>query len=110
MTSYRTAPALALLALALGTTAPAAAQTFRTDDPVLRQMWVEGMERSRAERYAQVLMDSIGPRLTGTPEKQAGHDWLVGMPSMNRISSHVEGMSWIISRPGHWSSVCPCSA
>lgn len=57
--------------------APLEAQTFPTDDPVIRALWAEGMERSQVEPLAQVLMDSIGPRLTGTPEKQAGHDWLV---------------------------------
>jgi carboxypeptidase Q len=58
-------------------TAPLGAQAFPTDDPVIRALWTEGMERSQVERLAQVLMDSIGPRLTGTPEKDAGHDWLV---------------------------------
>jgi carboxypeptidase Q len=57
--------------------APAAAQTFPTNDPVIRALWSEGMERSQVERLAQVLMDSIGPRLTGTPQKDAAHDWLV---------------------------------
>jgi carboxypeptidase Q len=62
---------LALMATPLG------AQTFPTEDPVIRALWAEGTVRSQVERLAQVLMDSIGPRLTGTPEKQAGHDWLV---------------------------------
>ena len=43
----------------------ASSQTFPSDDPVIRQMWVEGMEQSQTERLAQVLMDSIGPRLAG---------------------------------------------
>lgn len=54
-----------------------AAQTFRTDDPVIKQMWVEGMERSQTERLAQVLLDSIGPRLSGTANYQAAVDWLL---------------------------------
>ncbi len=68
-------PAWAAMLFLLG--APVGAQTFPTDDPVIRAIWDEGMERSRVEGLAQVLTDSIGPRLTGTPEKQAGHDWLV---------------------------------
>jgi hypothetical protein len=56
---------------------PAAAQTFRTDTPVLRRIWEEGMVRSRAERSAQALMDSIGPRLSGTAGYTAATDWLV---------------------------------
>jgi carboxypeptidase Q len=65
------------LAVVILLAAPAGAQTFPTDDPVIRAMWAEGVERSQVERLAQVLMDSIGPRLTGTPEKDASHDWLV---------------------------------
>jgi carboxypeptidase Q len=68
-------PLVAVLTVWLA--APLGAQTFPTDDPVIRALWAEGMERSRVERLAQVLMDSIGPRLQGTPENAAGHDWLV---------------------------------
>lgn len=65
----------ALVAIA-GVTA-AEAQTFRSDDPVIRRMWQEGMEQSQAERLAQVLMDSIGPRLSGSPGFDAAGDWLM---------------------------------
>ena len=58
---------------------PAGAQSFRADDPVLRQMWTEGMERSQTEPLAQVLMDSIGPRLSGSPGYDASADWLVSL-------------------------------
>src|SRR5687767_2556720 len=68
----RTAGLVALLAAP--TLAPA--QTFRTEDPVLRRMWTEGMERSQTERLAQVLVDSIGPRLSGTAGYTAAGDWL----------------------------------
>jgi hypothetical protein len=34
------------------------------------------MERSQAERFAQVLMDSIGPRLSGTSGFAAAVEWL----------------------------------
>jgi hypothetical protein len=53
------------------------AQTFRTDDPVIRSMWEAGMENSQTERLAQILMDSIGPRLAGSQELVAAQDWLV---------------------------------
>ncbi len=59
------------------TAASAAAQTFTTDDPVLRNIWVEGMENSHAYRLAQTLLDSVGPRLTGSPRMEAGNEWLV---------------------------------
>ncbi len=71
----RAAPCLLALAFPLSA---APAQTFRSDDPVLQRMWVEGMEHSQTERLAQVLMDSIGPRLSGSPGFHAAVDWLVG--------------------------------
>jgi len=54
-----------------------AAQTFRTEDPVLRAIWMEGMERSQTEPLAQALIDSIGPRLSGTPGYDASVDWIL---------------------------------
>ena len=56
---------------------PLAAQTLATDDPTLRRIWDEGMNRSQAMKLIQVLTDSIGPRLTGTPGIKRGNDWLV---------------------------------
>ena len=55
----------------------APAQTFRTDDPIIRRMWSEGIEHSQTERLAQALMDSIGPRLSGSPGFTAAADWLL---------------------------------
>ncbi|NUP54254.1 MAG: peptidase M28, partial [Gemmatimonadaceae bacterium] len=66
-------PLLALVAAPL----VAHAQTFATADPVLRRIWTLGMDSSRTYDLAQTLMDSIGPRLTGTPQQKAGNDWLV---------------------------------
>jgi len=68
----------ALLFVVLGLAATGGqAQTFRSDDSVIRAMWAEGMERSQTERLAQVLLDSIGPRLSGTPNYQAAVDWVL---------------------------------
>jgi carboxypeptidase Q len=64
-------------ALATALAASSAAQTFPTQDPVLRRMWTLGMDSSQTYRLAQVLLDSIGPRLTGTPRMRAGNEWLV---------------------------------
>jgi hypothetical protein len=56
------------------------AQTFPTADPVIKRMWAEGMaERSQAYRLAQVLLDSIGPRLTGSPGHRNAMDWALKM-------------------------------
>src|SRR5688500_11938974 len=65
-----------LLLLAAGA-GSATAQTSRNDDPVIRRMWDEGMNKSQAGALAQVLMDSIGPRLAGSPGFDAATAWLV---------------------------------
>jgi hypothetical protein len=57
---------------------PLAAQTFfPTDDPVIKRIWALGMDSSHTERLAQALLDSVGPRLTGTAGQKNGNDWLV---------------------------------
>jgi len=65
---------IALLSL---TASVAAAQTYTTSDQTIRQIWAEGMNSSQAYKLAQILSDSIGPRLTGTPGIKRGNDWLV---------------------------------
>ncbi|NNK63045.1 MAG: M20/M25/M40 family metallo-hydrolase [Gemmatimonadetes bacterium] len=78
-------PALAtaaLLAAATSALVPgaAAAQTFPSDDAVIRQIWELGMgAASQVEPLAQVLLDSIGPRLSGSPGQQEANDWLAGV-------------------------------
>src|SRR5947209_19662440 len=52
------------------------AQDNPTGDPVVQRIYDEGMRRSQASKLAQVLMDSIGPRLTGSPANRAANDWL----------------------------------
>ena len=69
--------ALGALTAALALVAPARAQTFPTADRVLARIWTLGMDSSHTYTLAQPLMDSIGPRLTGTPQQKAGNDWLV---------------------------------
>ena len=61
---------------ALTWSAPLRAQNFPTDDPVLRSIWSEGMTRSQAMSFIQILSDSLGPRLTGTPGSVASQDWI----------------------------------
>ena len=70
----RIAPSL-LLALVASTSLPA--QDVPTNDPVIRRIYEEGMRNSQASRLGQTLMDSIGPRLTGSPQNRAANDWLV---------------------------------
>ncbi len=53
------------------------AGAFPTSDPVLQRIWAQGMDSSHTERLAQVLFDSIGPRLTGSPGYAAAGDWVM---------------------------------
>jgi hypothetical protein len=68
---------LAVPVLILSAFPPVLGQTFPTDDPVIESIWREGMENSQTPRLAQALMDSIGPRLAGSPEFDAAGDWLL---------------------------------
>src|SRR5208283_3597577 len=56
---------------------PVVAQSFVSDDPVIRRIWAIGMDSSETMRLSQALFDSIGPRLTGSPDLKRGNDWLV---------------------------------
>jgi carboxypeptidase Q len=90
--SRPSAAAFALAAAAVGALACAPAlqaQTFPTADPVIKRMWALGMDSSRVQSLAQVLLDSLGPRLSGTPLQKNANDWLVktyeswGIPARN---------------------------
>jgi carboxypeptidase Q len=70
--------------------AAAASQTFRSNDPVLRQMWNEGMVQSQAAKLAQVLMDSIGPRLSGTAGYASAGEWLQKTYAQWNVTSRKE--------------------
>lgn len=65
------------------------AQTFPTNDPIIKRIWSIGMDSSQTYHLAEVLFDSIGPRLTGTPNLKGANDWLVttykswGIPARN---------------------------
>ncbi len=68
--------ALLTCALALAA-APVDAQRFATSDPVLRSIWSEGMDNSHFPELSQVLLDEIGPRLTGSPGSERAQAWAV---------------------------------
>ncbi|MCG6954958.1 MAG: M20/M25/M40 family metallo-hydrolase [Gemmatimonadetes bacterium] len=48
---------------------------FPVDDPVIKAIWDEGMDHSQIYNLAQTLADSIGPRLPGSPQFDAGAAW-----------------------------------
>jgi len=52
-------------------------QTIPVEDPVLRRLWSLGIDSSHVYELAQPLLDSIGPRLTGSPSIGSGNEWLV---------------------------------
>lgn len=56
--------------------APASAQVATTD-AVLEAIDQEAMQNSQVRALMQPLLDSIGPRLTGSPYMQAANDWAV---------------------------------
>jgi carboxypeptidase Q len=70
---------LFITAALVSSSVPAAAQTFRTDDPVIRRIWTLGMDSSRVEPLAQALVDSIGQRLSGTVGFQNSVEWVSAM-------------------------------
>ena len=83
--------ALITALLAVAVAVPAHAQTFPTNDPVIRAMWAEGMgPGSQAYPLAQVLMDSIGPRLTNTPGHVSSMDWLLKLYSSWGVPARKE--------------------
>jgi carboxypeptidase Q len=53
----------------------AVGQSLATDDPVLSQIWEEGMNNSSFESLSQALLDSIGPRLTASPGLERAQEW-----------------------------------
>lgn len=53
------------------------ALAFPTDDPVLKRIWAIGMDSSHVKQLSQVLFDSIGPRLMGSPATKRAEEWLV---------------------------------
>jgi len=82
--------ALALVALAAS---PALAQEadFPTGDPVIQAMWAQGMtDASQVESLAQALLDSIGPRLAGSPGNDAANDWVRSMYDLWGIENRAE--------------------
>lgn len=66
-----------LLALLIVGGSAAHAQSFPTDDPIIKRIWSLGMDSSQTPHLAEVLFDSVGPRLTGTPDLKRANDWLV---------------------------------
>src|SRR5688572_8225308 len=66
------------------------AQTFPVDNATLRRIWAVGMDSSHTVPLAQALLDSVGPRLTGTPGHNAGNEWIARMYRSWGIDANIE--------------------
>ncbi|MXX56134.1 MAG: peptidase M28, partial [Gemmatimonadetes bacterium] len=76
--------------LLAASTRAAAAQSYPSDDPVIRAIWEEGVERSQVHELGQVMMDSIGPRLTGSPAMAGANDWALAKYAEWGIEAYKE--------------------
>jgi len=63
---------------------------FAVDDPVLRRIWAIGNDSSRLPRLAEVLFDSLGPRLTASPGMTAAQNWLIATYNSWGITARKE--------------------
>jgi len=59
-------------------------------DSMIQKIWEEGMQRSQVATLSQQLMDSIGPRLTGSPNMNRGQDWLLATYKQWGVSAKKE--------------------
>jgi carboxypeptidase Q len=62
----------------------------QAEDPVISAIQVEARDRSQAGMLAQTLLDSIGPRLTGSPEQRRAIDWAVARFRQWDIAARAE--------------------
>ncbi len=86
------------------------AQTFPTGDTVISRIWSEAMEHSQVYPLAQALLDSIGPRLPGSPGNDAAVEWLLSQYQRWGIRVRKEQFgTWIGWRRGitHIDLVAP---
>ncbi len=77
-------------ALLLAPYIPLHAQSFPTDDPIIKRIWALGMDSTHVYELSQALFDSVGPRLQGSDELRAGNDWLVSKYKSWGIEAHNE--------------------
>lgn len=68
-----------IIGLVLTSPIALASQSPAAPDPIIQRIRAIAIDSSLTERLAHQLFDSIGPRLTGTPDAKRGNDWLVRM-------------------------------
>lgn len=85
-------------------------RTTAPTDPIVAKIWDEGMHRSQAMSLAQVLMDSIGPRLVNSDRYNAGQDWLIAKYKSWGIGAEKQQWgtwTWWERGPTHMDLVFP---
>jgi carboxypeptidase Q len=65
------------IATACSTLVFAANLAAQTGDPVADRIFRLGMDSSRVQSLAQTFLDSVGPRLTGSPGMKSASDWVI---------------------------------
>ena len=83
---------------------------FAVENAVLRRIWAIGIDSSELPRLAQVLFDSLGPRLTASPGMEAAQNWLVATYTAWGIPARKEQYgTWRAWRRGktHMDLVAP---
>ncbi|HEV2672473.1 MAG TPA: M28 family peptidase [Gemmatimonadales bacterium] len=63
---------------------------FAVENPVLRRIWALENDSSQLPRLAQVLFDSLGPRLTASPGMTAAQNWLIATYTSWGITARKE--------------------
>ncbi len=91
---------LAVAFLAGAATLPA--QSASTDDAAMKRIWSLGMDSSWAPKLAQVFLDSLGPRLLGSPNLRASQEWVMQNYAAWGIDAKRENFgTWRSWRRGH---------
>src|SRR5580765_2364648 len=69
---------------------PPARPTFPTTDSILRRIWRLGTDSSMLEALAQPFLDSIGPRLDGSPGLASAREWVAARYREWDVSTRIE--------------------
>src|SRR5438094_9443057 len=94
-------PTVAFAAGLLARATSVSSQTFASNDPVIQRIWVEGKDKSQLYPLAQALLDSIGPRLTGSTEQEQANDWALAFYRNLGIPVRTEQYgTWMVWRGG----------
>src|SRR2546430_1500689 len=94
-------PTVAFAAGLLARATSVSSQTFESNDPVIQRIWVEGKDKSQLYPLAQALLDSIGPRLTGSTEQEQANDWALALYRKWGIPVRTEQYgTWMVWRRG----------